>query len=731
MIKKFYPLSGQTTSIACSVLLIVLSVVTALTWWEEMRATYTYMNADSYSLNRASGVHVSKFTDSRESVGNKSSSTAYGFYLDEISRTFGASDSGFLWAIEKPGADWLAQLGTNRRLVPVKSISNGDYILGIQRSTKLSILPLEDFPPSLIGQWVDLTDERGRSIEAVVTSGNHSEITIVGDLPANFFPTEIISLKGAKRSGEKATFISTTNLNSNVRGGIVSGTNGHGISLYVPSWSRNIRFRPTIGDTVNFASGDTRKIEHVMKLASGYFALLDGDTLQAHFFNRVNIITITANKPAPPRGLTIRVNPISNEMFLNGRERKLRVAVGSASLIKRGALISLDSGGGPFFVEAAAGDRLEIDLQTSLAMQACLAGVQSDGGIFFDGLAGIAAEWLLKKKFGVSEMRSCLKYDSPIVSSLSDTIARWKDLSKVQKKSFSAAFGDYKDLSTEEVWNRSMDLDLVMATNDQVAPSPQRSSNIHDKTIWEIYPGSMVNILYHKQNPAPVELLIHALSRKDRENYYKTFASVAPDYFSFTKVSPFTAWLENWHWPLFKQVLEHYKLQYSNPDFSFWKRDSATDYRETESQEISTSLPVKLPPLEVADSCAYTLREVVISYNVTNSVSYIPVIGRSTRYLISIDGVDTSLLPPTPVSLPTDVSTFSFPVFARAGDKVELDIEKLGPLADYADIKIQSVAVSNISVGDRELEEMFLENEGIKMIAGDKGSCSVTNVARP
>ncbi len=133
----------------------------------------------------------------------------------------------------------------------------------------------------------------------------------------------------------------------------------------------------------------------------------------------------------------------------------------------------------------------------------------------------------------------------------------------------------------------------------------------------------MVNVLYHKKNPAPLELLIHALSRKDRENYYKTFGSVAPDYFNFAKPRQFTPWLVNWHWPLFKQVLEHYKLQYSNPDFSFWKRDSATDYRETDSQQISTSLPVKLPSLEAADSCAYTLREVVISYDVTNSVSYI------------------------------------------------------------------------------------------------------------
>ncbi|WP_246468472.1 hypothetical protein [Brucella intermedia] len=731
MIKKLPTLPGPATSLACSVLLTVLSLVTALTWWGQMRTAYNHKEADSYSLNRASGVHMSKFNDIREIVGTKSNSSAYASYLGELSRTFGEADNGFHWAIEKPGADWLARSGPNRQLIPVKPVTNDDYIFGIQRSTRISILPLEDFPASLIGQWVELIDGSGRSIEAVIASGTNSEIVVIGNLPINFFPTQVTSLEGAKRSGEEITIVSATNIATNLHGGIISGTDGRGI--YVSGFGRRgkPRFRPTIGDTVNFASGDKRKIESVMKLASGYFVVLGGDRLQAHFFNRVNIIAVTANKPAPARGLMIRVNPVSNEVFLNGRERKFRVAVDPASRIKQGALISLDSGGGPFFVGAANGDHLEIDILTSLAMQACLAGVESDDGVFFDGLSGVAAEWLLKKQFGISEIRSCLQHDSLIVDGLERTIARWEDLTEKQEQSFAAAFGKQGQISMEEVWNRSMNLELVTATDDQAASPQPRPSNIHDKTIWEIYPGSMINILYDKRNPAPVELSIHALSRKDRENYYRTFASAAPDYFSFTKVSPFTAWLENWHWPLFKQVLQHYKLQYSNPDFGLWKRDDATDYRETAAQQISSFLPVKLPPVDASDSCAFTLREVVISYNVTNSVSYIPVIGRSTRYLISIDGVDTSLLPPTPVSLPTDVSSFSFPVFARAGDQVKLDMKKLGPLADYADIKIQSVAVSNISVGDRELEEMFLDNEGMKMIAADKEGCSLTKVSTP
>ncbi|MGN6450608.1 MAG: hypothetical protein ACTHLK_18840 [Brucella intermedia] len=731
MIKKLRSLPGQSVSIACSALLIAVSIVAALVWWGQLRISHADIVAHSYSLNKASGVRVSKFTDIREAVGTKSNSNAYGFYLGEISRAFGATE-GFLWAIQQPGADWMTRSGPNRQLVPVKPVTNDDYIFGIQRSTRIAILPLEDFPASLIGQWIELIDDSGRSIEAVTASGTNSEIVVVGDLPANFFPTRIASLKGARRAGDETTLISTTSLASNVRGGVVSGTDGRGVYLYVPGWSGKSRFRPAIGDTVNFASGDKRKIESVMKLAGGYFVLLKGDRLQPHFFNRADIVTVMANKPAPPHGLTIRVNPVSNEVFLNGRERRFRVAVDPASHIKQGALVSLDSGGGPFFAGAANGDHLEIDILTSLAMQACLAGVGSDGGIIFNGLSGVTAEWLLKKQFGISEIRSCLNENSPIVNSLGGSIARWKDLTEAQEQSIGAAFSGHKQISMEEVWYRSMNLDLVTAADDRAASSPQqRSSNIYEKSVWEVYPGSMINVLYDKRNPAPLELLIHALSRRDRENYYRTFTSVAPDYFSFAKPRQFTPWLENWHWPLFKQVLQHYKLQYSNPDFGLWKRDDATDYRETAAQQISSSLPVKLPPVDASDSCAFTLREVVISYNVTNSVSYIPVIGRSTRYLISIDGVDTSLLSPTPVSLPTDVGSFSFPVFARAGDQVELDMKKLGPLADYADIKIQSVAVSNISVGDRELEEMFLENEGMKMIAADKEGCSLTKVSTP
>ncbi len=81
MIKKLQSLPGQSVSIACSALLIVASVVTALMWWQQLRISYADIAAHSYSLNKASGVHVSKFTDIREAVGTKSNSNAYGFYL--------------------------------------------------------------------------------------------------------------------------------------------------------------------------------------------------------------------------------------------------------------------------------------------------------------------------------------------------------------------------------------------------------------------------------------------------------------------------------------------------------------------------------------------------------------------------------------------------------------------------------------------------------------------------
>ncbi len=190
----------------------------------------------------------------------------------------------------------------------MKPVTNDDYIFGIQRSTRISILPLEDFPASLIGQWVELIDGSGRSIEAVIASGTNSEIVVIGNLPINFFPTQVTSLEGAKRSGEEITIVSATNIATNLHGGIISGTDGRGI--YVSGFGRRgkPRFRPTIGDTVNFASGDKRKIESVMKLASGYFVVL-GRQAASPFFNRVNIIAVTANKPAPARGLMIRVNP--------------------------------------------------------------------------------------------------------------------------------------------------------------------------------------------------------------------------------------------------------------------------------------------------------------------------------------------------------------------------------------------------------------------------------------
>jgi hypothetical protein len=72
---------------------------------------------------------------------------------------------------------------------------------------------------------------------------------------------------------------------------------------------------------------------------------------------------------------------------------------------------------------------------------------------------------------------------------------------------------------------------------------------------------------------------------------------------------------------------------------------------------------IALPPIPAVMRSPVTLLEIEIDYHVTNPLGWLPIVGKSPRYLVGIGGALSHL----PVSLDPLVGTTRFPLVLRAG----------------------------------------------------------------
>lgn len=704
-------------SIIKSLALIAASLFICSTYKVIYSTIHGELKTSSYTTNTIDGMHMSLYTDLREPFGTRSNLNGYGLYLAHVLQILGPRPNGSTLTVEVPGPEWID--AANRQHVPVIPTTDDEYLLGVQRTVRIKILDIFHFPKELIGAWATLTAVDGTQEQATIISAKNDEIVVAGSLPVNFFPVTITVKKVLAHAGNKITLVSTTAMASTIRGGLVAGSHGKGVHLFEPYWAKNLSFNPAPGDTLVFGNGARRRISSSDKiLGLGFIVQVEGDPLEPYFFNRADIVHDIAIERSIPEDVELRVKTISNAEFLNGRQRFLQIHANAPKDLSLGSVMALDFGGGAYVVSRKAPGLIEFDLLRSLAVQTCLGLITTgQAETFSKATSGNSGE----KDSTFNSVKACTTPDSKAVTFLMEKISAWQEQSPAIRSVLYNSIYNFKQISAAEIWYRNLSLDLIYShppEEDTVAAiTPKYGS------VWEVYPGSMLNVLYGTQNPAPTELLIHALSQDERMQYYKAFEEKAPAYFSFVTPRAFTPWLVNWHWPLFKQVLAHYNVRYTSTDFSFWAREPNVGFTESNPVSMQAAFPAQLPPV-ADDSACYKLQEVTVGYTIRNPLQHIPVIGLSHRYLISITGINTDLQPSTPISLPPTSGSFSFPVFSARGDRPTLVFRKMGPLAGLSDIRINSLSVRNIKAGTDALKSMFLESQGPQEIADNAVGCT-------
>jgi hypothetical protein len=186
-------------------------------------------------------------------------------------------------------------------------------------------------------------------------------------------------------------------------------------------------------------------------------------------------------------------------------------------------------------------------------------------------------------------------------------------------------------------------------------------------SLWSVY-SSMLESHYGIFHPAE-DYLIHAVGPRRWRNYLATFERTNPEFVQTrTQSFDFQEWQQNERWEFFEAVLDNYTPLKVVGHALIWQRADAP-WRQPAAGFQTLAIDGKshsaaLPPVSGPDRIGV----VRIRYRVSNRWAWIPLLGRTPRYLATIEGSPRNL----PISFPPYRSEFQFPVQLESGKALTL-----------------------------------------------------------
>ena len=225
--------------------------------------------------------------------------------------------------------------------------------------------------------------------------------------------------------------------------------------------------------------------------------------------------------------------------------------------------------------------------------------------------------------------------------------------------------------------------DSFMADATSLIDSRRKRSTV---SLWSVY-STMLEPHYGIFHPAE-DYIIHTVGPQRWRHYLATFEKTNPEFVQTrTQTFDFQEWQQNERWEFFEAVLDNYSPLQVVGHALIWQRTDepwrqpATGFQtvDIDRETHSVGLPLVSGPDRIG--------VVRVRYRVSNRWAWIPLLGKTPRYLAVIEGSPRNL----PVSFPPYESEFQFPVQLQSGKPVTLRFrtDSLLPGAAFEPYEVQ------------------------------------------
>jgi len=192
-------------------------------------------------------------------------------------------------------------------------------------------------------------------------------------------------------------------------------------------------------------------------------------------------------------------------------------------------------------------------------------------------------------------------------------------------------------------------------------------------SFWSTYAGWLEarNGMFHPD----FDYIIHALGPDNRQSYVERFEATQPTLVQTVRptYTQYEAWLENYEWAFYDELLDWYAVSSTTPWSFIWERRATQAPAPQPVGEMNVPpgvVDIPLPPLPTATAPLNVL-EIEVDYEVHNPWRRLPVIGASPRFLIGIGGAASRF----PVSLNPWTRRMRFPIVVRPGEQPVLHFQ--------------------------------------------------------
>ncbi|MBO9493568.1 hypothetical protein J7438_05640 [Thalassotalea sp. G20_0] len=655
------------------------------------------INKIEYSNNAFEGVYLSNFYDFHISSGSFDIKHQYSKFLElstnAIARDFGGSffTSGYSDSMRAENGGFFT------KSAKLDTVISSDFFLGLNRKFRFKTVGGDKFALSeFVGRDLKLEDINGEYYYGTLLNVDGNVLEISALLPPFTAIKHLIFPKIIKDQIKPFTMMLNQDQMGVVRGGLVQviepKAESQGFHL------RHLPFHNKINIEKNYTllvGGKELKIDQVIRVNDKEFIVTHDSSsfIEPYFDTRKNIVKVIPSIQKNQRETVIDVDTSFDDGFFYGRNSNYDISLKSAKYLMPKKRIKLDNDDIEYFVSDVDYNRnvITVDVTKSFCLN-------------LKHIVNMEMSVQLRDKFMQSEFESektCLE--------------KIFNLSSILKEGFYKQYYDFiseSKLNGESLWKRGgaeiLSLGEAVLNKNEVKQG-NNSGYAKDFSIWEIYPGSLLNLYYYKENPAPTEMMIHVLGKESRLEYYSSFRNSGVDYVAFAKPERFTQWLINWHWPFFRELVHKYQPILDLDEFSLWKIEKKKDAEKKRSEYLlldGRTLISKSHDIEL-----YTVR---IDYEIEMPFGFIPLLGKSTRFLIN----KTGALNEMPVSIPWYESSFEFPVVVKDGRPVELSIRKLSDFIGGSNIKVNNIYYKVEDVDKEKIIKLFFDSPSVRAVNG-------------